>query len=134
MPHGFSREYLVVLPPDRKVLFRLVEDAHMQRIRDADFSSNAALGKRRWWPDEDATDYLGVSCYDTLEQAIANALVHDRRRKRGQTPRWRGVAEFAVDGHDGQTYADTFEEGHWTVWGEPERLRSGVLRTHPIDG
>ena len=51
----------------------------------------------------------------------------------GTPPAGEGSPKFWVDGHRGHTFADTFEPGHWSVWGEPEGLRSTVSQVYPID-
>jgi hypothetical protein len=96
-----------------------------------DFSSNAALGRRRRWSKEgdgeDATQFFGISCFDSYAQALANA-----RALTTATPRWSGIAEFTIDPRAGHTYANTFESGHWTAWGESGALLARVREVYPI--
>ena len=122
MPHDVGWSYEVSL--DSRDLgahfYRAVAAIDLEGLSENDFKSNAALGKTRRWPDgldgEDATDHFGLSSFDSPDQALDNALAWDFRRKRGKSPRWNGIAEFTIDPHAGHTYADTFEDGHWSVW------------------
>jgi hypothetical protein len=130
--HQGEKAYLVVLPGGGKTLYHAVSGTSEEELTDSDFTSNADRGIRRYWPDEDAADYHGISCFGTPEQTFENAVIHDRARKRGETPRWRGVAEFVVDGHAGHVFGDTYEPGHWTAWGAPQDFRSNVQAVFPI--
>jgi len=105
-----------------------------------DFSSNATLGRRRRWSregdGEDATQFFGISCFDSYAQALANARATDARRRRGGPTagisRWNGIVEFTIDPRAGHTYANTFENGHWTAWGEARDLLGRVSEVYPI--
>ncbi len=121
-----------VTPFFRAVAVTDPQDPALER----DLSSNAASGKRRRWPangsGEDAADHHALSCFDTLEQAMSNALAFDHRRRRGASPRWNSIARFTIDPHEGHVYADTFEDGHWSVWADAESLTSRVEALFPI--
>ena len=136
MPHNVEWSYEVRLDGREGPLYRAVAATDMEDVSVSDFKSNSALGKDRRWPagldGEDATDYFGLSCFDDPDQALNNALAWDSRRKRGKSPRWNGIATFTIDPHEGHTYADTDEEGHWSIWGEAETLRLRVTSIYPI--
>lgn len=136
MPHGEGWAYEVQLWPGEPIMsfYRAVKLIDGVPGGD-DLLSNFHRGKRRRWPAqggaEDACDYLALSCYDTHERANANALAYDADRRRGRTPRWNAVVELQLDPHEGQVCAQSFEEGHYSVWvDEPSRLQ--ILNTLPI--
>jgi hypothetical protein len=122
-----------MLPFDEKTLYRAVAGSTVDALTDQDFESNAVRLVKRYWPDEDAADYFAISSYDSQEQALENAQIHDRPRKRGEEPRWRGIARFHVDGHQGHVFAATYESGHFSAWGEPSAFRSTTDWVFPIE-
>jgi hypothetical protein len=133
-----SRSYEVMLRGSELAMrfFRPVPTETIDRLTSTDFSSNAALDRPRRWSaqgeGEDATQYFGVSCFDSYAQALANARVADVRRHLGRIARWNGIAEFTIDPRAGHTYANTFESGHWTAWGEARVLLGRVTEVYPV--
>jgi hypothetical protein len=137
-PRSASRSYEVTLRGSELSMrfYRPVPSETIDRITSADLSSNAALGRPRRWSargeGEDATQFFGISCFDSYAQALANARVADVRPHLGRIARWNGIAEFTIDPHAGHTYANTFESGHWTAWGEASALLGRVSEVYPV--
>lgn len=135
---GASRSYEVRLRASELSMrfYRPVGPEVVPRLSVQDFSSNAALDRRRRWSSEgdgeDATQYFGISCFDSYAQALANARALDARHALGAVSHRRGIAEFTIDPTAGHTYANTFESGHWTAWGEARALLARVSDVHPI--
>ncbi len=86
------------------------------RVRD--FEPNLAKGRPRG-PDETYADYLGISTFASEELAVENAI------------NWpKHVAAVVLADQEGFSIARTYPdiEGHYTVWGDPERLLANVER------
>jgi hypothetical protein len=133
-----SRSYEVNLRSRELAMrfYRPVRAASVEGLTPDDLASNATLGRARRWSDqgegEDATQFFGISCFDSYPQALANARAADVPRHLGLAPRWRGIAEFTIDPSAGHTYANTFESGHWTAWGEATVLLGRVREVHEV--
>jgi hypothetical protein len=92
-----------------------------------DFTSNAALGRVLRNPTPELLDrWSGLSAYDTEEQARHRARwAADRRR-------WLGDFIAVLEVGSEIRVEQTFEPGHYTVWGEPEALLSYTVRVVPV--
>ncbi len=69
----------------------------------------------------------GISAYDTWE--AAEAIARARRGKIGSF-----IAEMTVTESGAITYELTGDNGHYTLWGDPEVLSATVGRVAPIEG
>lgn len=127
-------DYFVTLPPESVPLYRAVKGDSIESLTERDFASRAARTGKRSWPDEDAADFHAISCYADPKQAEANAIAHDLGRRKGRTPSYGGIAEFSVNGHDGEVYAYTYEPGHVSAWGPADKFKSSATAVYPIDG
>jgi hypothetical protein len=93
----------------------------------SDFTSHAALGRRLRNPTPELLDrWAGLSAYDAEEQA--------RWRAREASRRGRALGEFISVMEVGSEFRveQTFDRGHYTVWGEPAALLECVVRTFPV--
>lgn len=123
---------MVVIPEDYSPLrfYRLLRGLD---AAPSEFLSNQNLEKLRIWNRgsyrESVVDYRGISSFDSFERAFG---VERALRRKDRPRRWQAVAEFAVDGHEGEAYARTHSEGHFTIWAEPEGLASRVTEVRPI--
>jgi hypothetical protein len=122
--YGLPADVFIVSPARHQVVFRLLGFRREPRVRD--FESNFAKGRPRG-PDETYADHLGISTFDSEELAVENAI------------NWpKHVATLVLPDHEGFSIARTYPdiEGHYTVWGDPERLLDNVERvaTHRQPG
>lgn len=122
--HGLPDDTFIVSPARHNAVFRLLGYRPEAQLRD--FQSNHARGRPRG-PDEAYVDYLGISVFSTEELAIENAV------------RWpKHVAALLLPQQDGFSIARTYPEieGHYTVWGDPDKLLANVERvaTHQEPG
>jgi hypothetical protein len=130
-----ARSFVVVVPEDRKPLFRLIPNPP---LGVDDYKSNSALdGEQRLWPEwgDDWVTYEGVSCFEFEWQARDLAKsVHARLARQERPRRWSAIQGFYVDGHDGQAYAldDPDDQGHHSAWGPAASLYSSGQTPVPI--
>lgn len=103
---------VVALPAMGQVLLRVVEEP----IEAASFVSRQILG-RRPFTDEAPILFAGVSMFADLAQVLT-------RFRRSPV-----VAEVTLEEGCGFHLAKTLGKGHFTVWGDPDRLAS---RAHVI--
>ena len=92
---------------------------------EADFLSNEAKGLRP--RDEDAETlhlWSGISVFTTLTQA---------RRMARRVPSL-GVAELHIPDDPGVHVERTLGRGHYTLWGDADRLLISVVRVVPVEG
>jgi hypothetical protein len=92
-----------------------------------DFLSNAAKGRspRRPLAPEEQELWRGISAYESWALA---------RRKAGRSP-WLGayVAELRIPPGSGiQIRRTTSSRGHWTLWGDPNKLLACVVSVTPM--
>jgi hypothetical protein len=106
----------IVAPARHQVVFRLLGFRPEPRVRD--FESNFAKGRPQA-PDETYADYLGVSVFASEQLAIENAVNSPKH-----------VAAVLLPDSEGFSIARTYPEveGHYTIWGDPERLVANVER------
>ena len=114
--YGLPAETFIVAPARHQVVFRLLGFRPDARLRD--FESNSAKGRPRG-PDETYAEYLGVSVFGSEELAVANAAKSPKH-----------VAAVLLPDSEGFSIARTYPEieGHFTIWGDPERLVANVER------
>jgi hypothetical protein len=122
--HGLPDDSFIVARARHHAVFRLLGYRPEAQVRD--FQSNCARGRPQG-PDETYVDYLGVSVFSTEHLAVENAV------------RWpKHVAAVLLPQDEGFSIARTYPEieGHYTVWGDPERLLANVERvaTHSQPG
>jgi hypothetical protein len=114
--HGLPADAFIVAPARHQAVFRLLGPRREARVRD--FQSNHAKERPRG-PDETYADYLGLSVFSSEELAMENAI------------RWpKHVAALLLPQDEGFSIARTYPEieGHYTVWGDPDRLLANVER------
>jgi hypothetical protein len=90
-------------------------------------SSQTGAKDRPQGPDETYADHLGISVLSSEPLALENAI------------RWpKHVAAVLLPEAEGFSIARTYPEieGHYSVWGDPERLLANVQRvsTHSEPG
>ncbi len=106
-PHGADTVVGAVRWTGRDVLFRLVRE-DPPRVRD--FHSGLMNGRPLVRRDDMGLLHQGVSMFDTPGGALSRAL--------GRA----FVAAVELEEGFGFTVAKTFCQGHYTIWGDPERL------------
>lgn len=114
--YGLPASAFIVAPARHQAVFRLLGYRPEPQVRD--FQSNLAKDRPRG-PDEPYVDYLGVSVFSSETSAVENGI------------RWpKHVAAVLLPDHEGFSIARTYPEiyGHYTVWGDPERLLANVER------
>lgn len=114
--HGLPSDAFIVSPARHQAVFRLLGPRPEARVRD--FLSNRAKERPRG-PDETYADYLGLSVFSSEELATENAV------------RWpKHVAALLLPQDEGFSIARTYPEieGHFTIWGDPDRLLANVER------
>ena len=127
------KELQVIVPEEGLWLYRLLINP---ALGQENYWPNAGIkGKKRMWPGgEDWLSYLGISCWDDQEKALAQAEKFNPKweRKFGH-PRWIAVGRFYVDGHRGHAYAwQPPIPGHHTAWGPSGEFFSSQDTVVPI--
>jgi hypothetical protein len=114
--YGLPADSLIVAPGRHQAVFRLL--GYRPEVRVRDFQSNFARGRPQG-PGETYVDHLGISVFATEQLAVENAA------------RWpKHLAAVLLPENEGFSIARTYPEidGHYTVWGDPERLLANVER------
>jgi hypothetical protein len=104
---GLRGDSLVAVPASGQVLYRLVWRVP---ARERDFMSQMEKG-RPPHKDSPAIYWTGVSMFRERSQAVSRA------RGKGSA-----VARVTLRPEEGFHLAKTLNEGHYTVWGLPDRL------------
>lgn len=105
---GFPREVVIALPANGEWLFRLVN-----RENERERYRSRVARHRPKYPDGPAVLWAGISMFEEQEQALSRA-----------TKKPIVVSRVCLEKGLGFYVAKTLGDGHHTVWGDPERLRS----------
>src|SRR6188472_2523541 len=104
---GLPGDSLVAVPASGQVLYRLV---WCVPARERDFMSQMEKG-RPPHKDSPAIYWTGVSMFRERSQAVSRA-----------SGKGSAVARVTLRPEEGFHLAKTLNEGHYTVWGLPDRL------------
>jgi hypothetical protein len=117
---GLPENWIIIAPAYGQTVFRLVATEPL-KIRD--FQSDRDKNRPRW-EDDLETDHLGLSVFETLDQARSMARRYPKV-----------VAEVVLTEGAGIGIARTILElpGHYTIWGRPEDLLERVSSVDRLD-
>jgi hypothetical protein len=93
-----------------------------------DFASNFLLGRpRRPQAGETEDEWRGLSVFDSPDAARAMLRRVPRFRR-------RLLAQLELPDDAPVRIAKTFGPGHYTLWGDPQRLRDAVVAVTRVEG
>jgi hypothetical protein len=128
--HDKETRYIAVVAIGGTYLYRLLEspDCHVECFRSRHEENKAQL-----WPPDDFLAHRGISAFEHEWQARKlGQSVNAKREQIGQAKRWTHLVRFYVDGHQGFVFAREGAEGHFSVWGEADKLALTVEDPIPI--